>query len=462
MVVYRGRGVLHAIDNQDGAGAQIALDDIARVIRSLPKSGDQAARAFVAYMNKQTDGGFDGPLNNAFNRIRETPSASAPIAETESQERTRRKAPVDKKYLEPVRITKDNMVVRSSQRLLVPMGDDVAKKYLMERGLNAAERKLDEIDAAPKRDTPQAGQPELDFTAPVQEAKKPKPVEAKKPEPKKPEPKKPEWFTTLAKTDTDARPVQVTDSTALVIRFNVFGQPLISAVKHTPTTSNPDSVSEPRAAYTAYTGNLFTAEERVELDTALAKLTAERAELDAKYPDGKFSATDSNVKATPAMEPYAKFVEGLLKQLGLSDQRIILIASGETRSNPLAYGLTPSMEWFDSKLGAETQGTHRARLSKPGVSGITINPSVLATGDRQLIIETIAHELGHMIEHRALASASPEVRAGLQKAHEAWLRQQKGKTAKELVEALRNRKMAESDINAMSPAQASRFGRLRR
>jgi len=438
---------LHAIDNQDGAGAQIALDDIARVLRSLPKSGDQAARAFVTYMNKQTDGGFDGPLNNAFNRIRETPSASAPIAETESQERTRRKAPVDKKYLEPVRITKDNMVVRSSQRLLVPMGDDVAKKYLMERGLNAAERKLDEIDAAPKRDTPQAGQQELDFTAPVQEAKKPKPVEAAKPTVQP-------WMDDIASQfNGGARVVPVSDTLAVAVVQSAGTDNIIIGAKHKPTANDPNNFTYTTQDLSAGSPKSFTAEETALITDAHAKLVKERADLDAKYPDGKFSATDSNVKATPAMEPYAKFVEGLLKQLGLSDQRIILIASGETRSNPLAYGLTPSMEWFDSKLGAETQGTHRARLSKPGVSGITLNPSVLATGDRQLIIETIAHELGHMIEHRALASASPEVRAGLQKAHEAWLRQQKGKTAKELVEALRNRKMAESGINAMSFAQ---------
>jgi len=540
---------LHAIDTQDGAGAQIALDDIARVLRSLPKSGDQAARAFVTYMNKQTDGGFDGPLNNAFNRIRETPSASAPIAETAPQERTRRKAPVDKKYLEPVRITNDNMVVRSSQRLLVPMGDDVAKKYLMERGLNAAERKLDEIDAAPKRDTPQVGQQELDFTAPVQEAKKPKPVEAKKAEVKvepKAKPAKVETKTkyrvtydgkpatvTIVRTtedptkidavtvkvdgekyawlnlgkqgvvsdekmlnnliDTDiidaigaldspiqknstgveaakptvqpwmddiasqfnggARVVPVSDTLAVAVVQSAGTDNIIIGAKHKPTANDPNNFTYTTQDLSAGIPKSFTAEETALITDAHAKLVKERADLDAKYPDGKFSATDSNVKATPAMEPYAKFVEGLLKQLGLSDQRIILIASGETRSNPLAYGLTPSMEWFDSKLGAETQGTHRARLSKPGVSGITLNPSVLATGDRQLIIETIAHELGHMIEHRALASASPEVRAGLQKAHEAWLRQQKGKTAKELVEALRNRKMAESGINAMSFAQ---------
>ena len=48
------------------------------------------------------------------------------------------------------------------------------------------------------------------------------------------------------------------------------------------------------------------------------------------------------------MEPYAKFVEGLLKQVGLPDQRIILIASGESRADPLSFGMTPDMEGFDA------------------------------------------------------------------------------------------------------------------
>ena len=444
---------LYAIDRQDVTGAQAALDDIAKVLRSLPKGGNQAARAFVEYMNRLTNGDFDRPLSAAFDRIREIPSAPAPVQATEAQDRTRRKPVVDKKYLEPVRITKDNLVVRGSQRLLVPMNDVEAKKYLVERGLDEAERKLDAIDAAkPKRPTPQAGQRELDFTAKQPE---PKPVEAKKPEPveaKKPEPKTPEWVTKFANNSPGYRPILVTDNTAVVTTFNLSGQPVLSAVKHTPTQANPDSVTMP-TAYAIYKGDLFTAEERVALDTAIADLSIKRAELDAKYPDGKFSATDANVKATPSMEPYAKFVEGLLKQLGLNDQRVILIASGEARSDPLSFGMAPSMEWFDAPIDEATQGAHRTRRDNPKVSGITINPSVLATGDRQLILEVIAHEIGHMIEHRALASASPEVRAGLQKAHEAWLRQQKGKTAKELVEALRNRKMAETQTNAMSLRQ---------
>ena len=141
---------LHAIDTQDAAGAQIAIDDIARVLRSLPATGKQAARRFVKYMNKQTDGGFDGPLDAAFTRIKEIPSGSG----------------VNKDYLEPVRITKGNQVVRGSQRLLVPMNDAAAREYFSERRLGETASALDTIDeAAPTTATPQAGQQELDFTA---------------------------------------------------------------------------------------------------------------------------------------------------------------------------------------------------------------------------------------------------------------------------------------------------------
>ena len=130
---------LHAIDTQDAAGAQIAIDDIARVLRSLPATGKQAARRFVKYMNKQTDGGFDGPLDAAFTRIREIPSGSG----------------VNKDYLEPVRITKGNQVVRGSQRLLVPMNDAAAREYFSERRLGETASALDTIDeAAPTTATP--------------------------------------------------------------------------------------------------------------------------------------------------------------------------------------------------------------------------------------------------------------------------------------------------------------------
>ena len=113
-------------------------------------------------MTKRLGDTFVRPLDAAFDRIRETPSASTARPETEEQMRTRRKPVVDKRYLEPVRVTKDNMVVRGSQRLLMPMDDAAAKKYLAERTLG----RLDEVaESAPTRATPQAGQQELDFTA---------------------------------------------------------------------------------------------------------------------------------------------------------------------------------------------------------------------------------------------------------------------------------------------------------
>ena len=452
---------LHAIDTQDGAGAQIALDDIARVLRSLPKGGDQAARAFVTYMNKQTNGGFDGPLNNAFIRIRETPSESDPVAATTEP---RRSPSIEKKYLEPVRITKKNQVVRGSQRLLVPMDDAAAKKYLVERTLG----KLEEaVEPAPTRQTPQAGQQELDFTAKQPEPKKPKPVEAKKPEPKKPEPKpveakkpepkpveakkpepkKAEWVTAVAKQDPYSRPIQVTDNTAIVIRINANRnkiEPLISAVKHTPTALYPDMVSELNVPYKDYTGDLFTAEERIALDTAVAKLTAERAELDAKYPDGNFPA-DSNIVTSPKTAEYAGYIKGLMQQLGLGDKRLFVFMGGEARSNPMALGIPPKFEWFDTPLGKAT-GMFRTQSDRPDVGALVLNEKNLATMGKQEVLEIIAHEIGHMIEHTALARATPETKAALEKAHKAWLQQQKGASVRELVEALRNRETARSTI----------------
>ena len=443
---------LHAIDNQDGAGAQIALDDIARVLRSLPKGGNQAARAFVEYMNKQTNGGFDGPLNNAFTRIRDVPAE--PVS-------TRRVPLPDKTYFEPVRLTKNNQVVRGSQRLLVPMDDAAAKKYLVERTLGRLD---DVVESAPNLPAPQAGQQELDFTAKKPEPKKPepkpveakkpepKPVEAKKPEPKpveakKPEPKKPEWVTAVAKRDPYSRPIQVTDNTAIVIRINANRnkiKPLISAVKYTPTALYPDMVSELNVPYKDYTGDLFTAEERVALDTAVAKLTAERAELDAKYPDGKFPA-DSNIVTSPKTAEYAGYIKGLMQQLGLGDKRLFVFVDGETRSNPMALGITPKFEWFDTPLGKAT-GMFRTQFDRPDVGALVLNEKNLATMGKQEVLEVIAHEIGHMVEHTALARATPETKAALEKAHKAWLQQQKGASVRELVEALRNRETARSTI----------------
>jgi hypothetical protein len=60
------------------------------------------------------------------------------------------------------------------------------------------------------------------------------------------------------------------------------------------------------------------------------------------------------------------------------------------------------------------------------------------------MLETIAHELGHVHQREVYENASAEDKAALQAAHKEWLAEQKGKTAKELVESLRARSTGRS------------------
>lgn len=55
------------------------------------------------------------------------------------------------------------------------------------------------------------------------------------------------------------------------------------------------------------------------------------------------------------------------------------------------------------------------------------------------MLETIAHELGHIHEKTHFDNASPQERTALFDEHKNWLSQQKGKTAEDLVKALRAR-----------------------
>lgn len=55
------------------------------------------------------------------------------------------------------------------------------------------------------------------------------------------------------------------------------------------------------------------------------------------------------------------------------------------------------------------------------------------------MLETLAHELGHVHQKIVYENASPEDKKALQDAHKKWVERQKGKTAKELIDSLRGR-----------------------
>lgn len=60
------------------------------------------------------------------------------------------------------------------------------------------------------------------------------------------------------------------------------------------------------------------------------------------------------------------------------------------------------------------------------------------------MLETIAHELGHVHEREVFISAPEETKKAIKEAHQDWLKSQKGKTAQELVDSLRAKTSAKT------------------
>ena len=67
-------------------------------------------------------------------------------------------------------------------------------------------------------------------------------------------------------------------------------------------------------------------------------------------------------------------------------------------------------------------------------------------------IETLAHEVGHIVEKEALKNASPEERAAIKREYEAWRAAMKGVTRATLLGSLRNKATADADIARIGDA----------
>ena len=87
----------------------------------------------------------------------------------------------------------------------------------------------------------------------------------------------------------------------------------------------------------------------------------------------------------------------------------------------------------------------------PNENGVT---QLMANGERYILfkrstsiskmLETIAHEMGHAHEQEVYNNASPEIKKSLRTEYEKWLAKQQTATARDLLKALRSKKVAET------------------
>lgn len=259
------------------------------------------------------------------------------------------------------------------------------------------------------------------------------------------------WAEGLAK-DVGGTVVPVTDDLALIRGFSALnGQSVYSAAKR--------GVGRTRVDVDNYSGKDITPAELATLVEAKAKEVAKDRKAFAKNPDGPFKGAKTNVvKSDTVDQRYADYLQSLMATLGMGDVRLFLVHPEDMSGAQAKYGLHGDYySAMSAGLDANEQGS--ARLYGPSRKDFYI--SVKSGMSPAKTVEVLAHELGHVIEKVAFKNAPKETQAAIKAEFNKWLEANKGKTAREWIDALRNRETAEStDVPSdMDAAKLSNYWR---
>jgi hypothetical protein len=212
---------------------------------------------------------------------------------------------------------------------------------------------------------------------------------------------------------------------ALVRGYSVLtGQPVYLAAKGSLRT---------KLDIESFTGNLFTPQERARL--VAEKKRQEQAAEQAHKTKPFITFTKGQIqtsKNTP--KELGSIVAGWSKLLGIR-ANIYITTMGDAQADVGKF-TGPYRAIGSAALDPLNAGSMR-RMSN-GDYYIAFTPSTSKTS----MLEVLAHELGHVHMKEMYNNASPELQASIQKAFQKWLGEQKGKTARELVDALRARTAA--------------------
>lgn len=178
-----------------------------------------------------------------------------------------------------------------------------------------------------------------------------------------------------------------------------------------------------------FTGAQIPEDVKQEMIAAKKKAEAEAQEAHEKKPFIKFK---DGVAVSEGVSPELEGVIRGWKDLLKLDVPVYVGTIEDARRNKNNY-TGPHRRIGSGTLDANERGSMR-RMSD-GSYYILFAQSTSPT----LMLETIAHEMGHLHERLVYEKASPEEKRALADAHAKWLEKQKGKSAQDLVNALRGR-----------------------
>ena len=436
-----------------------ALDELVAIQRSPDHPDKDAVGEFIG-SNVAKYPEFERALQAAELRNRPKQTAPAPAQAAREEEPSAPKKPfVPRKpdaFYEPVGLDpKTGKVIRGPQMLVQPIDDARAKRMLEERAKeDVGEGKdirdlfgslADEIEA-------EAAQPELDFTKEPEPEPAPAPTpEAPAPTPEATQPPAPQlgpdgmiiepWATEYDRPGFTA--VYADEEVALVRVLNAFGGQVYVAM------SRARNGSYTKFDIEAYTGTGYTDAQKGRLMDARAKAVFAESRRAAKNPDGPFTGAATNVAKSESVDQrYADMLHGLMQSMGLGDVRVFLVHPDDVRA-PGAIEKYKLYKSFATVQAAGSSDTEDGSTQTIGPEKRDFYISFKAGMSENKSIEVITHELGHMIQSIAFNNAPAAVQNAIYKEHDAWLQSTKGKSGRELVQLLRNRETAETQMLAV-------------
>lgn len=184
---------------------------------------------------------------------------------------------------------------------------------------------------------------------------------------------------------------------------------------------------------------VFTAAQLRKLRAEARKAAADDAANAAKYPDGPFTGTREAVIGSESIDAkYVQYLNNLMQSLGLGNIRVFMYTDADVQGangteKYKLYGDTlPKIQRF---RGKDMQGAVRPINADHTQYGMFIRPG----RSEAYTLETISHEMGHIIEHNLLELADGPTRQALRAEYEAWLGKAKKMDVKEFMHSLRNR-----------------------
>lgn len=250
--------------------------------------------------------------------------------------------------------------------------------------------------------------------------------------PAKPEPiqgysdKHPDWATSHEQ-DVGGKIVYSDDDMALLEGFSqINGRPVFLGVDRKMRQRT-------RVDIEGYTGPMFSAERKAVLVEAKARQVAADEASHAARPDGPFRGGAKVAASDSVPTELVSVARDWLKMLGI-DARVFITTLPDANSVAQAdkHGLYgPFAAVRSAGVDGLEKGSTR-RLSN-GDNYIAVDLS----GRRSAQLETLAHEIGHILEKEAFRAADAETKAAITGAYEAWLKGRDTTNARDWIKSLR-------------------------